>query len=142
MVGNGIYLDTNVFIDLLDSTRPHAKKSIRFFREAISGEKELYVNSDTITTAYYVLSRTKRYPPEALYRFCKKLVFLIEIVPVENRESLAAFSLCEDPSNAFEDYEDALQYICAKKVRASVMVTNDRDFVEFDIPIFRTSAMD
>jgi len=130
---NNIYFDTNVFIDLMDSTRPYAKGSAKLFRNYLSGGKMLYINSDTVTNAFYVMSKTRKYSQEELYVLFKKLIGLFVIVSVENEESLNAFSLCEDAYNACKDYEDTLQYICAKKADADIIVTNDKQFVSLDI---------
>jgi predicted nucleic acid-binding protein len=130
-----IYFDTNIFLNLLDTTRPFAKASVTLFRELLEEGKTVYINSDTVTTAFYVMSRARRYPPEELCKFFQKLVSLFMIVPVENSEVMDAFSLCADPGNPYEDYEDTLQYICAKKIGAEFIVTNDQSFVELDIEV-------
>ena len=132
---NNIYVDTNVFIDLMDSTRPHAKGSIALFRKYLSEGKTLYINSDTVTNAFYVMRKEKIYTPEALFVLFKKLIALFVIVSVENEEALDALTLCENPNNLCKDYEDTLQYVCAKKVGADVIVTNDKSFVCLDIEI-------
>ena len=135
---NNIYFDTNIFIDLMDSTRPHAKGSTELFRNYLAEGKMLYVNSDTITNAFYVMSKTKKYPPKELCVLFKKLVSLFVIVSVENEEALDALTLCENPNNLCKDYEDTLQYVCAKKVSADIIVTNDIRFVGLDIKVKET----
>ena len=132
---SNIYVDTNVFIDLLDSTRPFSVGSMALIREAIAEGKVLYVNSDTVTNAFYIMSRKKAYTPKGLLVLMQKTVSLFSIVGVEDKEVLMALSICEDEGTDFKDYEDALQYVCAKEVEADLIVTNDKGFIGFDIDL-------
>ena len=134
-MANNIYFDTNIFLDLLDSTRPFAKGSAKLFRELLEQGETIYINSDSVTTAFYVLRKRGQHSPEGLCGFFRKLVSLFEIVPVGNEEAINAFELCEDPSNQCKDYEDTLQYICAKKIKADFIATNDQAFVGLDIEV-------
>ncbi len=136
---NKIYLDTNIFIDLMDSTRPFSKESLILLRHFIAEGKVLYINSDTVTNAFYILRKIKRYTPMELLLVIKKTVSLFTVVAIENDEVLSALSLCEDATTSFKDYEDALQYICAMKIDAKYIVTNDKGFVFLDIKIKKTN---
>jgi len=135
---NNIYVDTNVFIDLMDSTRPFYKGSFSLIKNSIAEGKTLYINSDTITNAFYILNRT--YATISLISLMQKMVALFVVVSIENEEAMMALSLCEDEVCDFKDYEDALQYVCAKKVEADLIVTNDKGFVALDIEIRGTKA--
>jgi len=130
---NNIYFDTNIFIDLMDSTRPYALGSMALSRTYIAEGKTIYINSDTITNAFYVMSKKKSYAPKELLVLFKKMVSLFEVVAIEEKEVMMALSICEDYATDFKDYEDALQYVCAKKVGAELIVTNDKGFVSLDI---------
>jgi len=44
-----------------------------------------------------------------------------------------ALDLYADTSSSHKDYKDAMQYVCAKKVEANAIVTNDKGFVSLDI---------
>ena len=135
-MGSKIYIDTNIFIDLMDSTRPFYEGSFAFVKSSIAEGKTLYINSDTITTAFYILNRT--HATVLLISLMQKMVALFVVVPIENEESMMALSLCEDEKCAFKDYEDALQYVCAKKVEADLIVTNDKGFVVLDVEVVGT----
>jgi len=133
-----IYIDTNIFIDLMDSTRPYYKGSFAFVKSSILEGKTLYINSDTITNAFYILNKNKSRSSVDLLTLMKKMVALFVVVSVENEEAMMALSLCEDAKCGFKDYEDALQYVCAKKIEANLIVTNDKGFVALDIEIVGT----
>jgi len=136
---NNIYLDTNIFIDLMDSTRPFSKGSFSLVRHLTTEGKNLYINSDTVTNAFYILSKTKHYTPAELIQIMKKMISLFIVIAIENDEIMSALTLCEEVSTSFKDYEDALQYICAKKVGADIIVTNDKGFISPDIQVKNTN---
>jgi len=137
---NNIYFDTNIFIDLMDSTRPYALGSMALNRAYIAEGKIVHINSDTITNAFYVMSKNKVYTPKELLVLFKKMVSLFKVVAIEEKEVIMALSLCEDESTDFKDYEDALQYVCAKKVGAELIVTNDKGFVGLDIELVKSKG--
>ena len=132
---NRIYFDTNLFVDLFDLTRPNAKASLQFFRNAVKSGHKLFLNSDTVTTGFYILSKTKHFEHQRLLTIMQKSVRIFEVVEVGNQEIETAFSLCRDPSTLFHDYEDAVQFVCARKIGADLIVTHDRGFVSDGIEI-------
>ena len=133
-----VYIDTNVFIDLLDSTRPFSRESWSLIRQMTKEATLLTINSDTVTNTFYILSKHKLYTPQKLFGLMKKSVMLFDVVPVEQKEVLEAITLCEAEETSFKDYEDALQYVCAKKVEAELILTNDKRFVSLDIEVSGT----
>ncbi len=135
---NKVYLDTNIFIDLLDSTRPFSNESWNLIKQMTKEATRLSINSDTVTNAFYILSKHKLYTPQELLSLMKKSVMLFDIVPTEQKEVLEAMTLCEDAETSFRDYEDALQYVCAKKVDVELILTNDKGFCSLDIEVSGT----
>jgi len=77
--------------------------------------------------------RDKR--PELSLMLLEKTVSIFTVVAIDNREVTEALRLCRDPDTPFADYEDALQYVCARKVGARMIVTGDRGFVSPDIDV-------
>ncbi len=137
-MANNIYFDTNIFIDLLDSTRPFGKESIKLTKDLIENKDTLYINSDSVSTAFYVMNKHNIYPLEKLLTIMRNTVSLFTVVATENGEITQALRLCEDDTTACRDYEDTLQYVCAKKVDADLIVTNDKRFVGLDIEVKST----
>ena len=130
-----IYVDTNVVIDICDIKRPFHNESLDLIQSYAEGE--LYINSDSLSTLFYVLYNKAKFSfEEAL----EKIYFvhdIFSVVAIDETVSLQALKLCR--SGVCIDYEDALQYICAKKVNADAIVTNDARFVSSDIKIIRTN---
>ena len=137
MVEN-IYFDTNIMIDICDRERAMHQASLAFVKEAIAKGAGLYINSDTLATLFYILrNRAKMDFAKTL----EKIAFVNDVfdLVVIDKESIAlVLEICSHES--FKDYEDALQYVCAKKVSASLIVTNDKHFVSPDIEV-RGSAV-
>ncbi len=132
-----ILLDTNIVMDLFDADRVAHSASLKKVHDYLVSGATLYVNSDTLTASFYLLKNVKKTTlDEALYAI-KETMEICELIPIEVEDVKAALSLCENKNTAYKDYEDALQYVCAKKVDAKAIVTNDKGFVSKDIEIVR-----
>ncbi len=132
-----IYIDTNIVIDICDIKRPAHTSSLTIVQKyANSGE--LYINSDTLATVFYILRNQAKFSfQEAL----EKMYFIRELftlISIDDAIFYEALELCTH--NKCTDYEDAMQYVCAKKVEAELIVTNDKGFVSLDIEIVRTNT--
>jgi len=130
-----VYIDTNIVIDICDIKRPAHTSSLTMVREyADSGE--LYINSDTLATVFYILRNQAKFSfEEAL----EKMYFIREVftlVSIDDDMFFKALELCSH--NECTDYEDAVQYVCALRVEADLIVTNDKKFVSLDIELLKT----
>jgi predicted nucleic acid-binding protein len=132
-----VYIDTNIVIDICDIKRPTHISSLKIVH-AYAEKGELYINSDTLATVFYILhNQSKLSFDEAL----DKIYFIREIftlVSIDDDVFFEALDLCSN--HECTDYEDAVQYVCAKKVGANLIVTNDKEFVALDIEIRGTKA--
>jgi len=132
-----VYIDTNIVIDICDIKRPAHTSSLTMIRKyADSGE--LYINSDTLATVFYILRNQAKFSfEEAL----EKMYFIREVftlVSIDDDIFFKALELCSH--NECTDYEDAVQYVCAKKIEADLIVTNDKKFVSLDIEKIETKG--
>jgi len=133
-----IYLDTNIILDLFDNDRKSSATSQKFVDELFSDGAEFYINSDTLTNAFFILKSRIKVTQEKALKALEYSTTLCEVVPIEKEDALRAIALCSDISTDYKDYEDTVQYICAKKIDADVIVTNDKGFVSLDIEIKKT----
>lgn len=130
-----IYFDTNIIIDLFDKKRTSHLDSLKLFQMiALDENIDLYINTDSVTNLFYILrSRVKMPFDEAL----AKLEFIkdiFEIVSIDKEKISFAIEICTQ--NMFDDYEDAVQYICALDEECETIVTNNiKDFKKCDIKI-------
>jgi len=133
-----VLLDTNIVLDLFDKDRISSEKSLATVKEFMQNNATLYVNSDTLTTAFYILRNQKKVSfKEALYAV-RETVNICELISIELEDVDVALKLCEDDTLDFNDYEDAVQYVCALRVEADLIVTNDKKFVSLDIELQKT----
>ncbi len=133
-----VLLDTNIILDLFDKDRVSSENSLTKVKELISSGTTLYVNSDTLATVFYILRNQKKVSfKESLFAI-RETINICELISIELPDVDLALVLCEDDRVDFSDYEDALQYVCAKKIGADMIVTNDKKFVSKDIEIVRT----
>lgn len=130
-----VLLDTNIIMDMFDGNRKTHQNSLDLVKMLLTDGAILYVNSDTLTTAFYLLrSQRKATLKEALLAI-RETTNICELIPIESEDVEDTLLLCEDENSPFKDYEDALQYVCAKKVEADLIVTNDKGFVSLDIEV-------
>jgi len=138
-VQNNIYVDTNIVVDMCDNNRAQHNNSFALIASYLEKKGcKLFINSDTLSNLFYILSnRSMLDTVEVL----KKMQFVNEIftlVSIEFEDVSMALDLCADTSSSYKDYEDTMQYICAKKVEADLIVTNDKGFVSADIELMMT----
>ena len=134
-MATNVLIDTNIIMDMFDEDRKLHDESLGLVRELLSSGATLYVNSDTLTTTFYLLrSQKKATFQESLYAI-RETMNICELISIEPEEVDNALTLCEEESSPYNDYEDALQYVCAKKVGADLIVTNDKGFVSVDIEL-------
>jgi len=134
-----VLLDTNIVMDLFDATRVAHLSSLKVVQEFLENGAVLYVNSDTLTTSFYLLRSRKKATLEESLEAIRKITQICELVSIELQDVMTALDLCEDEASSYSDYEDAMQYVCAKKIGAEAIVTNDKNFISEEIAIIRTN---
>jgi len=130
-----VFLDTNIIMDLFDGDRISHKASLKLVKEFLENKATLYVNSDTLATSFYLLRSLKKVTLEESLYALRETTKICDVISIELNDIDKALSLCEDKNTPYKDYEDAMQYICAKKIGADIIVTNDKKFVSKDIKI-------
>ena len=124
-----VFVDTNVIIDFLADREPFSEFAAKLFQLAHDGRINIYIASISINNTYYILRQV------CSHRKASKLIeSILGLVTVQetNKEILL-----KAVKSGFNDFEDAIQYFSAKKVRGiEVIVTrNTKDFKKSDIPI-------
>jgi predicted nucleic acid-binding protein len=136
-MATNVLLDTNIVLDLFDKDRLSSEKSLGIVKKFIMDNATLYVNSDTLTTAFYILKNQKKVSFKEALHAVRETVNICELISIELEDVEAALDLCEN--DKCTDYEDAMQYVCAVKVEADFIMTNDKGFVSLDIECIGTS---
>jgi len=119
-----IFLDANICLDLLDTTRPTSRASIAWYmKHKDNREYTFYFSGDFITTFYYVLTerkkRDKRKVVEAIDALSMEIhpLYLNHIDFVEAKNSFYA--------DTFEDFEDLMILHSALRAGCTTLITND-----------------
>ena len=129
-----ILLDTNIVLDLLMDRMPFSDFAVKLFSTVEVGTVSGYLCGTTITTIYYLTSKTVG-APQAREEI-KKLLSLFEVAPV-NRHVLESALVAD-----FNDFEDAVIHEAACHVGADALVTrNQKDFSKSRIPVYSSEEM-
>lgn len=125
-----IFLDTNILIDYIDN-RAGADAAEQVFACGFSGEACLFASSLTFANmAYIIKGRTQ----EEKYDALRQMAGVVEIVGLRKQEVMAAIA------HPVKDFEDMLQFQCAKAAGCDYIVTNDRRHYDFsDIPHYSSA---
>lgn len=122
-----ILVDTNVILDVLCNRKEFVEDSLRIFQccevQHITG----YVSALSIPNIVYIMR--KELDPEHIKEILHTLTMVFSVVELRESDLLKAAEL------SFSDYEDAIQSVCAARVRADYIVTrNEKDFANSPIP--------
>ena len=125
-----IFLDTNFIADYL--LREEYKAICQeFLAEGARKKIKFYVSFLSIANFAYI---ARRLPKELLYRYLKVIGELFDIVDNNKNQVTKALEL------GAPDFEDALQYCCAKDAGCDCIITrNQKDFTFSDIPVLSAS---
>ena len=132
---NNIYIDTNIIIDICDDKRPSHEASLAKIATLQKELNELYINSDTYANLFYILRSRSKYKLDRVLSKMRLIASIFTLVTIEHDDIENAIQLCEHKETPCNDYEDTMQYVCAKKVGADLIVTNDKGFVGLDIEV-------
>ena len=135
-----VYIDTNIVIDICDKNRSFYDSSRKIVESLLANGVTLYINSDTFSNLFYILSKQSVYTNEEILNKLLNIYEIFTLVITSELEIENSIKLCANTDRPFKDYEDALQYICAKKIEADFIVTNDKKFISPDIEV-RGSAV-
>lgn len=121
-----VLVDTNVIIDFLITREPFYKASAEVISKCANGELEGYIAFHSVTNLWYLL---RKVPEDKRREWMADICGVLKVIGANHEEVLNAIYMTE-----FKDFEDCLQYKCAKSVSADYIVTrNILDFSESDI---------
>ncbi len=126
-----IFFDTNIIVDLYDKDRPSHKFSTTCYLYILDKNIQLFTSCDIITTIYYILS--KRDKQKALNQI-DDINQTLKVVEFENKEIKLTCDLMKKDSD-YDDLEDTMQYILAKKMKCDLIISNDKNFTSKEIEI-------
>jgi predicted nucleic acid-binding protein len=129
-----LFFDANVLLDVLARREEWLDHSAAALSLVDSGRAHGFVAAHSVTTLSYLL--TKHLGREKAATTLVDLLGLVRAVPVNHELLLKAFSL------GWNDFEDAVQAVCALEADADYLITrNPGDFMNLPIPTVTPSEL-
>lgn len=128
-----VFIDTNIFLDLLCRRGDFYADSVKIFDLAIDDKITLLISDLSIANIRYITR--KHFSSEQFYQVMETFRPMLTIVPVGERAIDQALALKAD------DFEDTLQYFSAVQANADVLLTrNIKDFGFASIQVLSPKA--
>ncbi len=129
-----VLVDTNVLLDVLCNRKEFVADSLRVFQRCEAQHITGYISALSIPNIVYIMR--KELDPEKIREILHTLTMVFSVVELREGDLLKAAEL------PFDDYEDAIQSVCAARVRADYIVTrNGKDFVNSSVPALSPSVL-
>jgi len=129
-----ILLDTNIVLDVLMDRLPYSDTATVLFSKVEYGTIIGYLCCTTITTVFYLASKTVG--AARAHEEIKKLLSLFEVAPVNRHVLESALEL------DFNDFEDAVIHEAACHIGVDAIVTrNQKDFKKSRISVYSSEEM-
>lgn len=125
-----IFLDTNILLDVI-LRRKGFLEAAEVMNLGERDDVEVCASYLTFANTAYVL---RKYPKDEMYSILSEMAQGINILPMTAEQLYGAIA------NPVSDFEDMLQYQCAKAYGCEAVVTgNIRHWQFSDIPVFTSS---
>ncbi len=123
-----VLCDINFILDIFLKRKPFYQPAARIFKKIEDGELKGYLSALSFPTLFYLL--TKELNRGKALRTLEKIRIVFRVAQVD--EKVIDMSLVSD----FKDFEDAVQYYSALKVKAECIITrNKADYSDDKIPV-------
>ena len=120
-------IDANILLDVLQNREPHVVHSSIIWKFCETGQAEGYVSA--LTVAHLVCVMRRELTPAQVEQVLTTLGLIFRVADVTASDLAAAAKL------RWNDFEDALQSVTARRLRADRIITWDvRNFRESDVP--------
>ena len=121
-----VYIDTNIYLNSIENRDNGISKSLLAF--LAEKDVELYLNDLTIINVHYIAKKNRT--REEITQILKVILKKQEIVSID--KEIIENSL----DSKFKDFEDGVQYFCAKRVDVDLIITsNKKDFTLSEIKV-------
>ena len=129
-----VLIDTNVILDVLCKRPDFYEDSSEIFKlcevKKISG----IISALSVPNIMYILR--KELEPDQIRKILEKLMLIFSVL------DLTANDLTKATDLGFRDYEDAIQSVCAARIKANYIVTrNVKDFAESKVSAITPRAL-
>ena len=114
-------IDTNIILDVLCKRKPYFKSSSKVWKLCETNQIEGFVSVLTFADIIYILR--KQLDPSQIENVLSRLKLIFNFV------SLLPEDLTDGASLKWNDFEDAIQEVCANRIKAECIITrNAKDY--------------
>lgn len=129
-----ILIDTNVILDVLCNRTDFVEDSLKVFKYCEVNQITGCISAMSVPNIVYIMR--KELDSERIKEILTVLTSLFTVVDLREADLLKAADF------DFADYEDALQSVCATRVKANYIVTrNIKDFKNSPVPAIKPSEL-
>lgn len=129
-----ILLDTNIVLDVLADRAPFAEEAATIFKLCETRQVEGVIYALTIPNLVYVMR--KELERDQITGVLQKLTAIFEVADMRAEDLRKAAAL------PIPDFEDALQSVCAQRIKADYIVTrNIKDFLQSKVMAVKPSEL-
>lgn len=116
-----ILVDTNIILDVLCNRKPYAEESAKILKLCEVKKIDGYISALSVPNIIYIMR--KEIDEAKIEEILNTLNLIFTIADLKAGDLQAAVRL------GFKDYEDALQSVCASRLKANYIITrNVKDF--------------
>ena len=130
-----VFLDANILLDMIDRDRGRVDRTRHLLAKMLEEGVVLYTSCDILSNIYYVAR--KQLPKQQLIEEMLRIIEIFEIVEIN--KTMAKSALLKNLEVPNLDFEDLLQRACAETIECDLIVSNDKRFVQGNIPVLSTT---
>lgn len=129
-----LLIDANILLDVLQAREPYLKQSSLIWKLCETGNVEGSISALTFANLVYVMR--KELNPQDIQEILDKLLLIFSVTDLTETDLKKAAGL------RWKDFEDAIQYAIAGRIRTDYIVTrNVKDFKKGNIPALTPSEL-
>lgn len=129
-----VLIDTNVILDVLCNRKEFVEDASKIFKLCEINKIEGYISAMSVPNIIYILR--KELDVEKTKEILNQLSLIFKISDLKAEDLKKAANLM------FNDYEDALQSICASRIKANYIITrNIKDFANSKVAAIKPTEL-
>lgn len=129
-----VLIDTNVILDVLCNRQGFVEEASKVFKFCEVNKIEGYISAISVPNIVYILR--KELDAETTKKILDQLSLIFKISDLKSDDLKKAANLM------FDDYEDALQSVCASRIKANYIITrNIKDFTNSKVAAIKPSEL-
>lgn len=127
-----VLIDTNVILDVLCNRADFVENAKQIFKLCEVKKVDGYISALSIPNIVYIMR--KELDSEKTADILEKLSLIFQIADLKSSDIMKAARL------GFNDYEDAIQSVCASRIKADYIITrNIKDFTKSKVVAIKPS---